>query len=192
MGIDTPAIPDRAAEALSRLRSQNETLQLQNEELRSELDVARVRLMQLQGGDHQITDMQIHNRMNDLYEETRRWVTDIESYYKRHSRDFGVIFNKAIDEGKALALAQLVFGINKPVDDHCNMEWMRWLGDQPNCMLVILSMVVWGFLNEKIFAYPFPIGVSGTLCETFRQIVQVLGKHQEDQDGTARPPNDIR
>ena len=134
-------------------------LRAENAFLQQELNACKIKLLRLQQSDDQISDTSIQQQGEHLRISLDRWVDDAlyeetKDFRETYSRHFkselttGYLEDLGLCDGKQLAKsASNWWGIN-------------WLGMQPCCNCVVVSLVIWRFLEQQIFRRSVPIGTS--------------------------------
>lgn len=142
---------------LQKLREENERLQ-------EDLDECKSELMELLREDHKMSDATIQREYEQICKAIETWVDDVLPEETKNFQDFlNKMLRKERKEGN-LAFLKLY----KPIrDQHGDYEVdspsrqrIDWLRNQKYCNCVIVSLVIWRFLETKIFNEHFPVGTT--------------------------------
>jgi hypothetical protein len=163
-------------------------LEMMNRKLKADLDRSLANLMKLQGEKARVTDDDIQSRFAKLYDNIRYWVLNVQRDLKRHGWDFKEVFQNARQGAPGKPILEKLLQ-NDPSasataakgDDIAWLKWAIWLGQHTTCIRVILSLVIWEHIEEKIFHSSFPIGIPPRISSLFKDIMEVMAATGDGQ-----------
>jgi len=125
------------------------------------------RRLTLQSGAGRLADVEVEKCFAKLYRSIRIWIGSVE-------RDPDIFHTTLQQNAPAVATLILGRGGAAAVDAAGARAWIDWLGRQPTRIHAVLSFVVWDFLERRIFAHRYPLGVVDDTAEVFDDVVEVL------------------
>lgn len=158
-------------DASNLVTSEIQSLREQNALLRNKLDRSVAKVMELQGGNDQVTDGDVRRRFEGMFSSIQNWVEEIEFDLVRQSRDFRDVFRDVFQdvvrqEDKDSLLLNLGLLVHD-VDESGQIRWglastqyvdVRWLGTLDTCINIVLPRFLWYSLKNRIFDSPYPVG----------------------------------
>jgi hypothetical protein len=152
-----------------------ETLKEENTRLKVDLEDCKIRLFELLYEDNQISDGTIRKEFEAICEFIDKWIDEVFKESDFTGR-FSFILKK---EPENLAR----FGLYPVADSEKESEGvlgMTWLGRKDTCSNIVLSLVIWRFLENHIFNEPFPIGTTKDQNLLFKEILILKSKEQDE------------
>ncbi|KAF4632242.1 hypothetical protein G7Y89_g5878 [Cudoniella acicularis] len=154
-------------------------LKKENDKLREALDECKSQLIELLREDEQVSDATIHSEYERICKEIEGWVDDV---LPEETKNFKDVFGKMMKEEREKGnLAGLKLYTPLPGQRFYEMDqwsWDRidWLRNQSYANCAIISLVIWTFLESKIFDEDYPIG-------TLKRLPKNDTKHPESYQG---------
>ncbi|KAK4241520.1 hypothetical protein C8A03DRAFT_30382 [Achaetomium macrosporum] len=166
--MDDPDTFDDALDMIDELRQRNEELLVQ--------------VMRLQGQSRQITDVEVAERFDKLYDAIRSWTQSYRQDLLRSGWSLQDFQQELQNEPEQACLAELLRRGDKRMD----IKWAGWLARHNSCLHVILTLRLWLFLNDTIFSKSLPPGFEAdSLHDAVSSILTVI-KHSEGGEAAAR------
>ncbi|KAG9229233.1 hypothetical protein BJ875DRAFT_387789 [Amylocarpus encephaloides] len=176
--------------AISKIWSQEEAAsKIHDLEQKNRSLVAKI--MKLQGETDQVTDVDIQVRFNKLYDAIRTWIQNVQRDLRQKGWSFKDIFQQEVqDDPSTLSRMGILLheddeqdpGLAIWDDNRLDIRWAWWLGKHTTCIYVVLSIMIWRYLEEGIFHHPFPIGVPKSARNMFGEIIKSM-KMTDDGEG---------
>ncbi|OKL64058.1 hypothetical protein UA08_00166 [Talaromyces atroroseus] len=176
MASDTKTDLDIHCWSQTQAIAEIQTLRVQNSELQERLNSALLHIMDLEGEDvDQVTDDDVKKRFQRLHIAIDDWIAKIEVDYGRNSRDFRETFHGE-EQDKIIQFLGLKDGAG-------NSTWdrkLKWLGQLDNCMIVVLSRLIWCHLYNEIFCLDYPLGLDDVVTKGYAHMIHAI---EADGDG---------
>lgn len=137
----------------------------ENKRLREYLDECKSELFELLHEENNVSDATIKDEYLRICESIESWIGSV-SYSEEE--DFNTRFSEILQEERKelggeladLDLYQPLQDRDNPYETRSSYWWMEQLGSQNSCNCVVLSVVIWHYLDTKIFREYFPIGTT--------------------------------
>jgi hypothetical protein len=128
-----------------------------NADLRAQVEEYKSQLIELASEGDEISDTTIQTNYEHLCKEIEKWVDDV---IIEESRPFDEVWNRSrtgpdgpkIDK---VVMSRLIDTSDQPI---VNADVLAWLGAQKYLNCLILSLIIWHFLEINVFDKHFPIG----------------------------------
>jgi len=112
--------------------------------------------------------VEIEKGFSKLFRAIRIWIGSIES-------DPDIFHTTLQQNTETLTKLILGRGMNTvSVSDGSGRAWVDWLGQHQTRTYIILSLLIWDFLERRIFVNHYPVGVLEQTAQVFDDVVEVL------------------
>jgi hypothetical protein len=137
----------------------------ENERLKLAVDKYTSQLSKLLGQDNPVTDLDIKKIYEEICNEIGKWIEDVEPDETKDFRErFLVKLKKGEKDLESTGLVPVPFQQDREVGltwgkGNFSYNWMVWLSYYGTCNFVVISLVIWRYLESKLFNEYFPIGI---------------------------------
>lgn len=183
-----PSPPEEKSDsvALHNASAEVKSLQQENRKLKSQLNECKSKLLSA-NDDEGVSDVTIQKNFERIGDAIENWINALERYEtKGYFRDR--IQGMWSDRRKWKYLDRLVFyqaGENFSGDKmNSETRWMQWLKNQDTSNCVVLSVLIWRFLESNIFNKAFPIGNPEEMTTVLGDILREI-RRDENGKGTS-------
>lgn len=114
--------------------------------------------------DKQVPDATIASGFKSLYDSLESWVEELLSQQEQR-RQITDMWRRVQSAEESEGILHFLGLYESKPDiswryemDEKSRQRLNWLGTQTHCSSVILSLVIWRFLESKVFKESFPIG----------------------------------
>jgi hypothetical protein len=161
-----------------------EMMEVENKRLRVDLDECKKRLFELLYEDDQVSDATIKEEYEHICESIENWIDEV---FKED--DFRNKFRSILKvEPKEQKLTSLgLFQVAQDSDGYpmyemesAEFQWMTWLGSKDTCNYIVISLVIWRYLESRIFNELFPIGTIYDQRLLFKEILELKNDEQDE------------
>ena len=164
--------PSSTNEEVQRLKERNARLEEGNARLKEEkakttqlLDELRDQLLEVKREEKQVDDLAIQGKYQSLLNAIEDWMSEVifEDEY-----DFKKTWDKMMkleSDGGHLEYLGLYrrrgnqFTRKSIEMDNISEDRMKWLGNQPYCNCLIVTLVIWTVLHNMVLQREYPIGM---------------------------------
>lgn len=121
-------------------------------------------------------DGTIRKEYEDICEAMEKWIDDVFKEF-----DFTNTFNTILrKDPQRLARLGLYPGVQESEREEDGFPGMSWLSRKDTCNHIVISLVLWSFLQRQIFSGLFPLGVTPDQDLLFKEMLKVKGKERGD------------
>jgi len=138
-------------------------LELENAQLRKDLDQCHTRILELTREDDQTTDMSIRKDYEALCSFVDFWVDWLldsqGSFIGRNKLEDRTLSEKFLSP---LGIPDDLFQGKRqgpPVSESMLTDAVAWLFKQRNCDCFLVTLVIWRFLEQRVLSRTLPIGM---------------------------------
>ena len=154
-----------------------EMMEAENKSLRADLDDCKKRLFELVYEEDPIASATIRKDYENICDAIENWIDEVfkeEDFRKRFS---------SILKGEPQMLTELgLLEVTRDSDgnpiydigtlESMEVQWMRWLENIDTCNYIVISLVIWHYLETKIFVEWLPIGTTPDQSLLINEILQ--------------------
>jgi hypothetical protein len=154
----------------------NRALKGENDKLKEYLERSKSQLYKLLHEEEKAPDTTIMEEYLRICRSVETWIGNVSYIEKNFNHRFHEIFqeDQQVSKGK---LANLRLYEPRHHENPYNIrsnQWMELLGSQNSCSYVVLSTLIWQYLDDEVFSEYFPIGTLDSSHDFLNDIIDVM------------------
>jgi hypothetical protein len=179
-------------ESLQEASAEMKALQEENRGLKVQLNACKSMLLS-QSGDEGASDVTIQNDFEHICHSIENWINALErcerkGYFKRKFQDMWSQGPDVIDKLEFYQVGENFEGKSRRKGIH-KTRWMRWLRDQDTSNCIVLSVIIWHFLESNIFDREFPVGIPEETTTILSRVLKEISASEYGQGERFPPPS---